>query len=252
VHGKKTILVHAWHPMHIIILKGMKKNFFFLLVLTNICQQNVWAQTGLVREPSDSNYYSTYYEQKRTMFRSLPLSKKDIVFLGNSLTDIGEWAEIWQNPRVKNRGISGDNSFGVLARIEEIAVYQPQKIFLMIGINDIARNTPVETIVGNTAAIIDRVKKRSPQTQFILQSVLPTNNLFKEFLRHQNKDMAIQQLNQALARLAQEQKIVFVDFYPLFLDATGKLSPTFTNDGLHLTGAGYALWKKTLQDLKLL
>ena len=87
----------------------------------------------------DSSYLTTYYGQKVSMFRLLPDTKGEIIFLGNSITDIGEWAEIWNNIHVKNRGISSDNTFGVLARLDEVLSSRPAKIFIMIGINDISR-----------------------------------------------------------------------------------------------------------------
>mgnify|MGYP000061554644 CR=1 FL=1 len=68
------------------------------------------------------------------------ISTDEIIFLGNSITDIGEWTEVWQDIHVKNRGISGDNTFGVLARLDEVVSSKPSKIFIMIGINDISKN----------------------------------------------------------------------------------------------------------------
>ena len=52
--------------------------------------------------------YSTFYEQRATLFEELPVTSKDIIFLGNSITNGCEWAELFQNKNVKNRGISGD------------------------------------------------------------------------------------------------------------------------------------------------
>ncbi|MEY4892968.1 MAG: hypothetical protein RIQ34_1580 [Bacteroidota bacterium] len=124
----------------------------------------------------DSSYQTTYYDQKLTLFRLLPDTKGEIVFLGNSITDIGEWSEIWQNPTVKNRGISGDITFGVLARLDEVLSSKPKKLFVMIGVNDIARNIPGAVILSNYRRLIDRVQIESPRTQLIMQSVLPTND----------------------------------------------------------------------------
>jgi hexosaminidase len=56
--------------------------------------------------------FSTYYHQRVTHFKSLPQSNGDIIFLGNSITDGGEWQELFDDLSVKNRGISGDVSAG--------------------------------------------------------------------------------------------------------------------------------------------
>ncbi len=210
--------------------------FFFSLCTTNINAQSL----------IDTTYRTTYYIQKITQFRLLPNKKNEIIFLGNSITDIGEWTEIWNNINVKNRGISGDNTFGVLARLDEVVASKPAKIFIMIGINDIARNTPDSIIVANYKKIVQGIRSASPKTKIFIQSVLPTNNSFTEYARHQNKGQHIVFVNKALRNLCLEQNLVYVDLHSRFLDALGKLDVQYTNDGLHLSGAGYLLWKKIL------
>lgn len=200
----------------------------------------------------DSSFQSTYYDQKLTLFRLLPDTKGEIVFLGNSITDIGEWAEIWQNPKVKNRGISGDITFGVLARMDEVLSSKPKKLFIMIGVNDISRNIPDSVILNNYRRMMDRVQLESPHTQLIMQSVLPTNDEFKPFKNHYGKDDHILNVNVGLRQLCMDRGLAFVDLYPRFLDANGKLDKQYTNDGLHLNGAGYMLWKKVLIEQKLM
>lgn len=194
----------------------------------------------------DSSYNSTYYEQKVTLFRQLPDTKNEIIFLGNSITDIGEWAEIWQNPKVKNRGISGDNTFGILARLDEVVSSQPSKLFIMIGINDIARNIPDSIIIRNYERIIAKVQQASPRTRIIVQSILPTNNKFTQFKNHQNKTEHILTVNAALQNICRKANLTFVNLYPQFVDADGKLDERYSNDGLHLNGYGYMLWKDIL------
>ena len=198
----------------------------------------------------DSSYQTTYYNQKLTLFRLLPDTKGEIVFLGNSITDIGEWSEIWQNPKVKNRGISGDITFGVLARLDEVLSSKPKKLFVMIGVNDIARNIPDAMILSNYRRLIDRVQIESPRTQLIMQSVLPTNDEFKPFKNHYGKDDRIRAVNAGMQALCVDLGVAYVDLYPRFLDASGKLDKQYTNDGLHLNGAGYMLWKKILIEQK--
>lgn len=210
------------------------------------------ANASMHAQQIDTSYQSTYYGQKVSLFRLLPDTKGEIIFLGNSITDIGEWAEIWQNSKVKNRGISGDNTFGVLARLDEVVSSKPEKVFLMIGINDIAKNTPDSVIVGNVIKIVETIQTASPTTKLIVQSILPTNDTFTEFKRHQNKDGHIRTVNSALHNYCQQRQLVFVDLYPLFLNTSGKLDERYTNDGLHINGAGYMLWRDALRKLKLL
>lgn len=200
----------------------------------------------------DSSYNGTYYEQKTTLFRLLPNTKNEIIFLGNSITDIGEWVEIFQNKHIKNRGISSDNTFGVLARLDEVLESKPAKVFIMIGINDIARNIPDSIILRNYKKIIQTIRTESSKTKLVVQSILPTNNTFTQFKNHQNKTQHIEFINAELAKICASEKITFLNLYPLFLDEQKRLKAEFTNDGLHLNGYGYMYWKNILIENKLM
>ena len=57
--------------------------------------------------------YSTFYVQRASLFSKLAITPKDIVFIGNSITNGAEWSELFPQKRVKNRGISGNTSEGV-------------------------------------------------------------------------------------------------------------------------------------------
>ncbi len=84
---------------------------------------------------------------------------------------------------MKNRGISGDVTAGVLNRLAEIYYYKPKKVFIKIGINDLFHNelTP-EYIANNIKLIVDKIHLESPQTKIYVQTILPTakNNPSKE------------------------------------------------------------------------
>ena len=67
----------------------------------------------------DSTYRPGIYEFKVQLYESYPKSKNDIVFLGNSITDRVDWNELLGKSNVRNRGISGDITFGVLQRLHQ-------------------------------------------------------------------------------------------------------------------------------------
>lgn len=95
---------------------------------------------------SQSDKYSTYYYQRATLFEELSVNSDDVLFVGNSITDGGEWYELFNNPNVKNRGISGDTTYGVYDRISTLLKGHPKKIFLLIGINNVPKGESAETI----------------------------------------------------------------------------------------------------------
>lgn len=201
----------------------------------------------------DSAYNNTYYRQKVSQYRLIRDTETgEIIFLGDSITDIAEWADLFKSSKMKNMGISGDKTFGVLARLEEVIRRKPAKVFIMIGINDMAAGVPASVIKANYAAIVKRLRAALPQTGIYIQSLLPTNDTFTEFPRHQHKEAHIQAVNSFLQQLAKEQQCTYVDLHSAMLDSEGRLDRQYTNDGLHLTGEGYMVWKKILQDKKLL
>lgn len=188
--------------------------------------------------------YSTFYEQRATLFEELPVTSKDIIFLGNSITNGCEWAEILQNPLIKNRGISGDICMGVYDRLAPILKGNPAKIFLLIGINDVSRGTSADTIVSQIGMIITKIKKESPKTKLYLQSVLPVNGCYNMFGGHTSRWQVVKQINDQLKPLAEKEQVKYVDLYSHFVEGdTGKLNPQYTNDGVHLLGKGYLLWR---------
>ena len=187
---------------------------------------------------------SEYNFQRRSLFEKLPVTSKDIVFLGNSITDGGEWSELLGNPRVKNRGISGDRTSWMLDRLDPIVGGQPRKLFLLIGTNDLAADVPAAEVIANVCKIVERFRRESPRTKLYVQSVFPVNDSFKKFAaKHGRHDADIVAVNEGLQALCAEKGIVYIDLWTPLADKNGKLRSDLTNDGLHLMGEGYVVWR---------
>src|SRR5688572_7561047 len=182
---------------------------WFVLLLMSI-PVGAWAQQAAV----DSNARPGSFAIKTGQFRSYPNSKKDIIFLGNSITAGTDWAELLSNPNARNRGISGDITFGVLERLDEVIEGQPAKVFILIGINDIQRNIPDTLILQNYQRMVSRIKKGSPKTRIYLQTLMPVNSSFGKFPNHYNKDQHLLAVNQGLRELAAREQVTLVDLYP--------------------------------------
>ena len=191
--------------------------------------------------------YSTFYMQRSSLFNKLSITSKDIVFIGNSITNGAEWNELFPQKRVKNRGISGDTSEGVFDRLDAVVKGKPAKIFILIGVNDISREIKVETIVLNMKRIVEKIQKESPKTKIYIQSILPVNPDFEMFKGHMKPEL-IKEINQFYQNIAQEYKVNYIDLYSYFLeDGTDKMNKKYTNDRLHLLGEGYLLWREIVK-----
>lgn len=200
----------------------------------------------------DSTYRPPAYQLKVDQFKSFPNSRRDIIFLGNSITAGIDWIELLGNPRVRNRGISGDITFGVLERLDEVIEGKPAKVFILIGTNDISRNIPDDVIVSNYQKMISRIKSGSPKTRIYFQTILPTNSSFGKFKNHYNKSEHVININNQLKSIAQKEGVTIIDLYSAFLDSQNNLEASLTHDGLHLTMAGYKRWAELLKNGKYL
>lgn len=215
------------------------KRASLLLVLGLLFGANSFAQ---------QEKYTTYYYQRATLFEKLPITSTDIVFLGNSLTDGCEWTELFGNPHIKNRGISGDEVMGIYDRIDPILKGKPAKIFLLTGVNDVSHDLTADSILVMYRKLVNKIKSDSPKTKLYIQSVLPVNDEFTRFPKVHNKTQVILDINKGLKQLAKENGYIYIDLYTHFIaPGTQSFDKKYTNDGLHLLGPGYLVWKEVLK-----
>ncbi|MFC3563375.1 GDSL-type esterase/lipase family protein [Pedobacter jamesrossensis] len=222
------------------------KSFFckcFLAISLTIVLSSNYAIAQVVKW--DSTYRPGKYAELVTKFKEEPKSKKDFIFLGNSITDGTDWAKLLNLPQAKNRGISGDISFGVLERLQEVIDRKPAKVFILIGINDISRNIPDSVILRNYKTMIARIRNGSKKTQIYFNTLLPVNSSFEKFKNHYGKDNHILWLNDEIRKLA-AKNVTIIDLYPVFVDDNKRLRAELTKDGLHLIPEGYKVWAEYL------
>lgn len=210
------------------------------------------AASKIQAQAVDSSYHNYLYDSRVAYFQQLMPVKKAIVFWGDSITDWGDWAELLNFRKVINRGIAGDNTYGLRARLDEVLRHDPRKLFILIGTNDINKKIPVVNIVDNYKKIILEVQRRSPGTSIYVQSVFPINNQLIGRQYYSGTNEQIQELNRALQSMAAELQVKYVSVYGQLLDAREQLDARYTYDGLHLSGLGYQAWVNYLKQQKLL
>lgn len=201
--------------------------FIFLLI---------WLQRRFRSQKLTKNYYNLRVEQ----FNSLPPQQEAIVFVGDSLTEMGSWSEFFPESIINNRGIGGDTTTGLLNRLETITRNNPSQIFLMIGINDIClEKKSSKQIIANYRKILDYLSSYR-ELKVYVQSILPVNKLGVRRFKQVNHQ--ITEINQELEKLAKEFEYEYINLYSYFSDANAELDRQYTQDGIHLTGKGYLLW----------
>jgi lysophospholipase L1-like esterase len=223
----------------------MKSIFLIILVaFASICS----AQITTKRLNDTISYIPDHYAKRIALFEQEPVVTGKVLFLGNSITEGGKWTKLLNDPTIINRGISGDITYGVLKRLPDIINRKPSKLFLLIGINDIAKDIPDEVIADNIRKIIQRIKAASPDTKIFLQSILPLNPGVPGFPQHYDKEDHVFRTNQLLREVARQADVNFLNLFPIFADREQRLQREFTYDGLHLNEKGYEVWAKFLKD----
>lgn len=187
-----------------------------------------------------------YYARRATLFDLLPVYSSDIIMLGNSLTDGAEWNELFDNCHVKNRGIVGDIIPGFFERLEPILKGQPRKIFIMGGVNDISHGVSADSIVSAMTQVVTTIQARCPKTEIYVQSMLPFNNDVRLWKLLKGREQVVVDGNKGLESMCQRLGVTFINLYPLFVGKNGKMKPEYTNDGLHLMGGAYLIWRDAL------
>ena len=87
--------------------------------------------TSVAAQPDTLTVNKTYYPQKRNVEELVPVTPRNIVMLGNSLTERGHWSEYFQKERVPNRGSGGDCTSGMTPRIDPTIGGEPPPGFFM-------------------------------------------------------------------------------------------------------------------------
>lgn len=182
------------------------------------------------------------------MFDTNSIKKTDIVFLGDSLTEGFDLVKHFGRADLRNRGLSGNMTDHVVYRLEEIVKAKPKKVLLMIGINDLFQGKYPEEVFDNIVQILELIYQGSPDTWRYMQSVLPINE--SHLLMDEDLNTSIYKLNDMLAGYClDEPRLRYVDLHTEFLGMNGQMDERYTFDGVHLSQAGYRLWKELVLEL---
>lgn len=175
-----------------------------------------------------------YCAHRFDSFKGMPLNEQSIVFVGNSITNMGCWAEFFgDDPRIVNRGNSGCDSNEWLDECESLLADKPAKIFIMLGTNDIGRATGTpESVARNARALIERAAIESPATQIHIVSTFPSTVGARTVENHA-------EINRRLKEVCRATRTVFIDLWD---DMQGITDLSLSKDALHVNARGYAIW----------
>lgn len=218
----------------------------YLVRFTNSILQSDRNSSSSTKSGKPKLIFKARYFDRKSIYEVLPDEENEIIFLGDSITDDGEWSELFKDLKIKNRGIPGDRTDGVLKRMREVVSSLPDKIFLMIGYNDLSRGVEIFDIVTNYEKILQTIRRQSPETEIYIQSVLPVKY---DVYEGKVKNDQVIRLNDQLKHLGKRFNATYLDLFSEFSDKDDQLHARFAGkDGLHLNGRAYLKWKSILEN----
>jgi len=166
-----------------------------------------------------------------------------VLFVGSSSVRL--WRSLedsFPNHKVLNRGFGGSHFSDLLHYLEHLVIkYNPKKIFIYEGDNDIADGEDILNITNEASRLLERIRKNLPNTPIYIISPKPSIARW-EF---KNKYEA---LNKELVKIANSRKdVFFVDVWNPMLNKNDKpFKDIFIKDSLHLNDKGYKIWTEII------
>nr|NUR37966.1 GDSL family lipase [Sphingomonas sp.] len=196
---------------------------------------NAWFKDWMLRDFGMIGYYAD--DNAKLLASRAPV---DIVFMGDSIT------EGWMDKRPGfftvgrvDRGIGGQTSSQMVLRMmTDVVALRPKAVHIMAGTNDIAGNTgPMtpERTQDNIRAMVDIAQRHGIR---VLLAPIPPAASFPWRAGLETKK-PIAAMNVWLRQFARDQRLTWVDYWPVLDDGTGAMKPGLASDGVHPTEAGY-------------
>jgi lysophospholipase L1-like esterase len=210
------------------------KYLFILILIFMTAEDNLLAQDWPNLEK---------YRSKNKQVADSSENGPRIIFMGDSITEV--WSilhpEFFMNKSYINRGISGQTTPQMLIRFRQDVVHlKPKVVHILAGINDIAGNTgpsTLEMIEDNIASMCEIA--RANGITVILGSVLPAGDFpWNPGIKPADK---VIKLNEWLKNYAEDNNIIYLDYYNAMADSNKGLPLEYSEDGVHPNKKGYEI-----------
>lgn len=168
-----------------------------------------------------------------------------VVFLGASITDFWgrKYGEFFPGKPYVNRGISGQVTSQLLIRFQQDVVHlSPAAVVIAdAGANNIAGNAGPATLEMFQNDVVSMVAiARAHHIRVILASLLPASRF--PWQPEARPAAEIREWNAWLKQYAEQQRMIYLDYYSALVDEQGGMKPELAFDGaVHPNTAGYAV-----------
>ena len=206
--------------------------FLFMLISITVVAQDASRFQEEILEIQDK--YDTLWDN----------TKETIVFTGSS--SIRLWKDLqetYPQYQIVNSGFGGSEASDLLTYTQELILqYNPKKVFIYEGDNDINASKRPKDIISVFKEIILKIRNSNPDTWIVIISAKPS--LARWHLKGKYKS-----LNRRFNRLCKkEQYIDYANIWNIMLDRKKLRQDIFIEDGLHLNSKGYELWDQIISN----
>lgn len=172
---------------------------------------------------------------------SLVNNKNVIIFTGSS--SIRFWADLkkdFPKHNVLNRGFGGSVMSELVYYSEPLIInYQPKRIFIYEGDNDIFLGKSPEEILMTADQLVTLLRAQLPsKVKIIFISAKPS-------VARWHLKAKYEEFNRQLEHWASSKKnVLYADVWTPMLDSNGEVQKDlFIQDNLHMNWKGYEIWK---------
>lgn len=175
----------------------------------------------------------------------------DALFIGDSrtvglrdYTDLSEHADFYCETSLTIYKVLEEDFKGLGTISEALAARDYGKIYIMVGINELGRGT-TENYMEKYTEVIDTLHELEPEAKIFIQGVMRVSGKKNSEDAIFNNSNIIAR-NNAVATLADNENIFYIDVNEVVCDEEGNLNADYTFDQIHLLGVYNDLWKQFL------
>lgn len=178
----------------------------------------------------------------------------EYLFLGDSITDKYKMQKYLLDYPIINSGIGGNTTDDILTDLNKrVFKYKPNKLVLLIGINDLLHNKDTDYVIKNIEKITTKIHEKYPDCTIYVESVYPVNKKWKEYASEDSTPLdvvkeEIKDLNKKIKKLCEEKEYTYINMYKELKNDDDDLISDYTDDGLHPNSKGYEIITEVLID----
>ena len=194
----------------------------------------------------ESEVFRSVKTVTKTVTETKVVVDENIVFLGDSIFEGYDLEKYYKDMNVVNSGISGHTTADILKDMNNrVYRYNPSKVVLLIGTNDLNKDVEVEKVVENIGKIIDGIKKNRPYADIYVQSVYPVNRSDDGKISldavGKRRNSTIVKMNEDIEKVCKDRNVTYMNIYDVLVNEDGELEIDYTLEGLHITDEGYSV-----------